>query len=121
MGCKQCGLCCAGLFIPAITHAMLYGGRYRGDPSIAFAGAHWKPITQEEGKLRAPWVDYPVAFFECDQYDQINRRCMAHECKPPVCRNYPYYGKDRIDLNGLPPGCGYREVVEKGGNSGEEK
>ena len=30
----------------------------------------------------------------CDAFDPATRLCTAQENRPPVCRDYPWYGKD---------------------------
>lgn len=68
-------------------------GRYRTD--VDFIAAHWAPID-----------DKTVA---CDAYDPETALCTAHENRPPVCRDYPWYGREpsedtRTDLD---PHCSY--------------
>lgn len=45
-----------------------------------FIAEHWHPIPDAPGSS------------SCDAFDPESRSCTAHDQRPPVCRNYPWYG-----------------------------
>jgi Fe-S-cluster containining protein len=53
-------------------------GRKRADAD--FLAAHWK--AQDNGR------------YACDAFDPVTRLCTAHDARPPVCRDYPWYGEE---------------------------
>jgi Fe-S-cluster containining protein len=86
------------------------------------------PINRREGLRRSPYLtDGGVTilgdertgeavmvwsrFYECRHYDRENKRCMDYENRPPVCRDYPWYGQAPDPLKSLPLECSYREDV----------
>jgi hypothetical protein len=75
-------------------------GRWRQDAD--FIAAHWTPDGDSGCK--------------CDAFDAVNRLCGAHESRPPVCRDYPWYGEepsaDRV--NWANPQCSYLADVPAG-------
>ena len=88
----------------------------KGDLDALFVLEHWKPLSHTEG-IHRTWVpnretvqNTDVMFFECSQYDQAARRCLCHDRRPNICRNYPWYNEPISDLikSRLPVGCGYR-------------
>ena len=67
------------------------GSRMREDAN--FLAAHWKPVS-----------DTTCA---CDMYDPESRLCTAQDSKPPVCRDYPWYGREPHDGVDFPLQCSY--------------
>lgn len=76
-------------------------GRYDDDPrsreDIDFMAAHWTPVTGQPDR------------YDCDQYDPRERACRAQDTKPPVCRDYPWYGEGPTPQRAaaLDPQCSY--------------
>jgi Fe-S-cluster containining protein len=65
---------------------------YRADAD--FIAAHWRPLGDHE--------------YRCDRFDPVHRKCMAYGDRPPVCRNYPWYGREPSGSNtDPPPQCSY--------------
>jgi hypothetical protein len=58
-----------------------------------FLAEHWKPVSDET--------------CACDMYDRDARLCMAQESKPPVCSDYPWYGREPHDGVNFPLQCSY--------------
>lgn len=52
-------------------------GSQRADAD--FLAAHWHLLEDAER-------------YSCDAFDAATRQCTAHENRPPVCRDYPWYG-----------------------------
>lgn len=81
LGCARCGDCCEEIWsMPRC------GLEKQGTDEAAFLLEHWQDIGDEEGH------------YTCDQFDRVHRLCLAHEDRPPVCSNYPWYSD--------PPGQG---------------
>jgi hypothetical protein len=62
-------------------------GRFREDAD--FIAAHWTPDGDTGCK--------------CDAFDPATAMCTAHDSRPPVCRDYPWYGRE--------PGTGPDRIV----------
>lgn len=106
LGCARCGDCCnpveiSGRHADQMTAWWLYwerggkvgsrGGRVRGFDmiSVRFGALHWTEIerhTHESGDVKAT--------LRCDAYDPGTASCTAYEDRPPVCTNYPWYGRE---------------------------
>lgn len=65
-----------------------------------FITQHWRVsgLSSNDGYL----------YLSCDAFDGETRRCTVHDSKPPVCRNFPWYGDEPIAerLDGYPR-CSY--------------
>jgi Fe-S-cluster containining protein len=44
-------------------------------------------------------------FYSCDQFDPESRRCTAYADRPPMCRDYPWYGDPADPAKALPDTC----------------
>jgi len=55
------------------------------------------------------------ATYECLAYDRLTRSCTAHDSRPPVCSEYPWYDKnpDKNSASGksMHNLCGYMEDI----------
>jgi hypothetical protein len=70
----------------------LPGSDYRADAD--FITEHWHPLGDGE--------------YRCDRFDPARRGCMAYADRPPVCRNYPWYGREPWASDTDPPSrCSY--------------
>ena len=68
------------------------------------------------GRMRAD-ADFVAAYFTencdgywtCDAYDPEHGTCTAHDSRPPLCRDYPWYGKEPSaeQLGPIYPQCSY--------------
>lgn len=54
--------------------------------SLPFMLAHWHEFERYDGGAR----------YRCDRFDPETRECTAHEDRPPVCSDYPWYGDDPV-------------------------
>lgn len=68
-------------------------GRWRRDAD--FIAVHWTPDGDDGCK--------------CDAYDPAAALCLAHDSRPPVCRDYPWYsdGPGGDETMRLPSQCSY--------------
>lgn len=70
------------------------GSDYRADAD--FITAHWHPLGDSE--------------YRCDAFDPVTRLCTARDGRPPVCRNYPWYGREpsaEQAAKNMGPQCSY--------------
>lgn len=124
--CTGCGNCC--VVTQVNRHGMVWiramdrwvregGGSYdmndRNHRDAAFMNEHWHTITPEEAAARRPanWdeVNQTHELFKCDAYDPATARCTRYHERPPICRDFPYYGfSPRSSEHGkLGSQCGY--------------
>lgn len=91
-----CGRCCDPVTVGEQSRAEALADRTArfDDRDVAWL-ARLEP-TGTEGQWR------------CPDFDNVTRLCM-HEDRPPVCRDYPFYG-DSHDLPGL-AACSYWSVT----------
>lgn len=99
LGCARCGDCCDPVHLAPRVAARLRAAAERlgdvwtvtdddpdlDDPSLLFAAAHWTEI----GPSRDGGAVYRCAFFDAE-----TRECTAHDKRPPVCRDFPWYGQE---------------------------
>ena len=54
--------------------------------------------------------------WRCPDFDSESRLCGRHETRPPVCRDFPYYGRASLPGRGLTafPGCTFWSEVNVG-------
>lgn len=67
--------------------------------TLIFAYRHWTPIDPED-----------LLNVRCDKFDAVARACTAHEERPPICRDYPWYGEEpwQERASCLPERCSFR-------------
>jgi Fe-S-cluster containining protein len=84
-GCARCGECCDPAWIRVSDFERLPGllGTEDEGPNARFITEYWHPAGEAEVD---GWM--PV---RCDAFDPQTRLCTAHENRPPVCRDYPWY------------------------------
>lgn len=88
LGCARCGDCCEMTFLNVSLGLMRSWLADPGDmdpesdhmKNARFLTEHWHPHSTE-----------PDAYV-CDRFDLESRLCTAHEDRPPVCSQYPWYG-----------------------------
>jgi Fe-S-cluster containining protein len=103
LGCARCGACCESIPLEGLEHLQKNraDGKYDDDSRMAedidFMSEHWTALPDEPGH------------YACDQFDPVARLCRAQESKPPVCRDFPWYGGRGLPgyAVGLPPQCSY--------------
>ncbi len=89
LGRARCGGCCDPVTIghDAVVRAT---ARARsdgpGNEDDLFIAQHWRTESVED--------DGETAHVRCDQFSSEHRTCRAHSSRPPVCRDYPWYGRE---------------------------
>lgn len=120
LGCAKCGACCQNLTITAdptvgsLEHWTTKALENVPDPREDWGhwAAHgWTDGQRElaerrydpDGDLRADvdfiadhWheIDGYPGNYRCDRWDPATLLCTAHDERPPVCRNFPWYGAE---------------------------
>lgn len=63
--------------------------------TASFVAAHWHRITKREAWDRLPPMGgYPGHFYYiCDQWDEDTKLCKAGDDRPPICKDFPWYGQ----------------------------
>ena len=106
-GCARRGSCCD----PVIIEADVFSGcgeRARSEEfphdNDRFITQHWRPLSAWQAE-DGTWY-LPV---RCDAFDPAHRTCTAHDSRPPVCRDFPWYGGEPgpDSAAGLESHCSY--------------
>lgn len=96
LGCARCGNCCdpvhlapdqaakIDVVVELMTDVYSPGCTLNPQDERAWMIEHWHEIRRDD--------DGGVAY-RCDQFDPETRACTAHNDRPPVCRNYPFYDR----------------------------
>lgn len=119
VGCAGCGNCCAPVYLSYPISGVLAWLRApdpaddetwrsywlgRGgwtDEMREMAIARWQPgsPTRQNAEFMAEhwteeWTDADGSrVVTCSAYDPDTRLCTAHENRPPICSDYPWYGE----------------------------
>lgn len=104
-GCAKCGDCCEEIWI-AYSKAGLERELASGElssknaESMRFVLKHWTRIPRN--RLSRNNVAPGGFYYTCDRFDAVERTCTAHEDRPPICQDFPWYGKepDPVRLTG---------------------
>ena len=96
----SCGACCdpVTLGVATVDRAFAFGP---ASPQMEWIWNNLMPLKHrgDDGVL-----------LMCVNYDIESRACLAYDTRPPVCRDYPFYGKEADPA--LDPGgriaCGYQ-------------
>lgn len=75
-----------------------HGHNPRTRLDVYFMEKHWHRVGREEAARLLPGMGYKGAYyFTCDAFDPEANLCTAHEERPPICRDFPWY-ESRPDL-----------------------
>lgn len=122
--CNGCGACCDPV-VNTVSPAELYDGTVdRSDHVYAvWMRKHLTPLPRRDITKLVPWFQgggwsqgiiqgearvLPSFAWRCDLFDPVARRCTDYDNRPPVCRDYPWYGDGPDPQKALPPTCSYR-------------
>lgn len=116
--CARCGRCCDPvilLFDPQERAAEVFADPESSDDNLlnaAWMQDHWAVVhsyEDDDGDV--------VRRVRCDAYDPETRLCGAHDQRPPVCSDFPWYGKPSSEWAGsaqaaaLDPQCSFNADV----------
>lgn len=112
--CNGCGDCCAVVTLSPGMVRLANGAIDEGimSPDVLWVRDDLRLLTQAEAESRRPGILPPElggGYYECRRFDYVSRRCTAYDDRPPVCRNFPWYGREARPagvLEGLDR-CGY--------------
>lgn len=118
-GCARCGSCCENIWCDDYDDAVKWSTAALEripDPATDEGWAYWqesKPDWGDEQRedairkydpdgrqradadfLAAHWKVQDNGRYSCDAFDPVTRLCTAHESRPPVCEDYPWYGEE---------------------------
>ena len=105
--CARCGDCCDPVVLTfdpqEKAKRLLSTGDGLSDENrrnYEFMLEHWRVIRPIVSARGYGTDSYEV---KCDQYDRATKSCLAQDDKPPVCADYPWYGRDEDDKEGRRP------------------
>jgi Fe-S-cluster containining protein len=123
-GCARCGNCCENITCDNFAVTASWSSSALADtpdPGTDDGWAYWNERGWTEawsgtpadirdraaraydpaGRLRADadfitkyWHSPDGTHYECSMFNPVTRECMAHDRRPPVCRDYPWYGEE---------------------------
>lgn len=101
--CNKCGDCCE--VIPFyVTKEELAQSRYRdwqNQYNVAFILEHWQETpdqTLRHSEIFGKDANPPKYLYTCDMFDIEARLCTAHDDRPAVCSDYPWYNKNPSNM-----------------------
>lgn len=121
--CARCGDCCDPVTTPFHVETWVPYRLAQADVSEAtrenceFMLAHWTTVhtlVREDERGATLLVGYQA---RCDAFNPVTRLCEARETRPPVCRNFPWYGRKPGDPDrepiaaSLSPRCSFNADV----------
>lgn len=115
--CTKCGDCCETIWVKwsfkDLDYAVAkfppnsaYGNMTNNNYDAWFIKKYWKIVDERDGRTR----------FSCEWWDKETRLCTAHDSRPPICKNFPWYGKEPVAaaLDPLPRCSFWQDVIFKG-------
>lgn len=101
LGCARCGDCCNPVKIDFEVWTRAVAAARRFDPADLTDGdrAYWANAVFLASRCRVTGVRDRQVLLECANWDGAHDRCRAYEIRPPVCRDFPWYGREPGDGN----------------------
>jgi Fe-S-cluster containining protein len=87
--CNKCGDCCENIYFnkEQIETMRLTGMTMKGYiPS--------KDNWEDMYFIYQNWDENDDGSWNCSMFDLESRLCTAHDSRPPVCRGFPWYGRE---------------------------
>lgn len=116
---RGCGQCCEVVWfrlnrVSVAQQIPMTRGDARKD--LQFIKKHWKqdmkaPIRRDPTDNATPYFAY-----KCDMFDPVARDCNAHESRPPICSNFPWYGRQVTADTRIDPiltGCTFWNDIDR--------
>lgn len=121
-----CGACCDPVVSPFTPDMLRRIAPWQldedGKADRAFMLEHLTHLSRREGLARARYLTqggitfgsidggrtmYELwsQFYSCDRFDPESRQCTAYAERPPMCRDYPWYGDPADPAKALPDTC----------------
>jgi Fe-S-cluster containining protein len=117
--CIKCGDCCEvipfSMTKKQVAEAIV-SGKFSGKnlESLKFIKKYWKRLYKKDFSKREREIfGYPNSQYKytCSMFNSKTRLCEAHDKRPSVCYDYPWYNAEPDSSAGLPLGCSYREDI----------
>lgn len=122
----DCGACCDPVVLPYSQLDVRLMGGLDNSADTDFVVNVLRPMRRSDGLQRAAYLSAGVTvmgrpgtpestvlvwsmFYECPRFDPETRRCTDYANRPPLCREYPWYGDEPDAAKALPTDCVYRE------------
>jgi len=95
---RGCGRCCDPVILTRAMADRIAASLADGTAtdSALFIAEHWTRRPDGAELDRMPGSS-DATLWDCDQYDPATGDCLAHERKPPVCADFPWYGQGPAD------------------------
>lgn len=97
--CSQCGDCCENIHLSHDLRRMrqeLASGKAAGvwakDANFILKNMIPDGTVVRQGKVKQT--------LQCLKFDKETRKCTAHNERPQMCRQYPFYGRDPLQSGG---------------------
>lgn len=112
--CSKCGDCCERIWIAQDPDKVAQWAYLPEYPPTAARSARANSNIEDARFIHKYWLYSGDGFWQCSKWDSESRLCTAHDERPPVCRNYPWYGERPSEDRGrsLPERCAFRADVK---------
>lgn len=106
--CARCGDCCETIWLSradreviedAIVHPEFDPTDRERFANSGFLVEHWAEVERIPSTGATRYV--------CSAFDPVTRMCTAHEDRPPVCRDFPWYSSGPHADKSLSPRCSF--------------
>lgn len=121
----DCGACCDPVVLPYTREEVLRAPWLLDPADRAFVIDALTPVRRRDGLRRASYLSAGVTvmgrpgspestvlawsfFYDCRHFDPETRRCTNYDNRPPLCRDFPWYGDPPDPSKALPTECAYR-------------
>ena len=107
--CSCCGACCEHIWLNTTKKHL--SEQLAVSRVIIRKTAAWKRCATDAQFILKHWhrkVGAGKGIWWCDQFNPDTRLCDAHESRPPICSEYPWYGKRPNILANMWERCSYR-------------
>lgn len=85
LGCAGCGDCCEQIWMYSGFDPERETENTADQQTLKFIKENW----QLEETAESGWTRW-----SCQKWDAGTRLCNAHEERPPICSQYPFYGRE---------------------------
>ena len=120
--CSRCGDCCEAIPFQRtkkmidkhLAESVLSD---KNEYSLKFIKKYWRRISRKKFVAIHPEAANTSSpyFYTCLKFDAVARLCMAHDERPAICSDYPWYDIDpvRQEFHGIPARCSFWEDVSE--------
>lgn len=94
--CNRCGNCCNPICMSLNPNDVAHMDISHPDNAVnkMYIQKHWRFISFAEAKKIRPEIEFQMKdqWWVCDQFDSAKHICKDHPGRPPICRDFPWYG-----------------------------